>query len=915
MALGVYLVPPDAGSSRRRLLEEAIGSTPGRDFSDILYLAPTRLLLKRWTAEFHEFAFNLGRGACYIPPRSMTLREFSTKICREFGNRIIIPKALVPAVISVNAGCGPGLADRVAKFIGELKRQYPGQTPSDIREILSEAFADMGMPDEAWQRALKAMDMFEDFDSILSSHDAMDDDDALAISAILAGKHINVRTLVLDGFYELTPSETLLIKALVEKGENAIALIPVSSINDQLTYCYVESLKQYFNITPRLLEPPKGGEKTGLNGGNPMATFHPAPSIEEEVEEIARRIKADYISGKRRELEEIVVVFPEISLYRDLVERVFTRYGIPYCLSEQKSLLMLRPYQDVMNLLEAVAGDFPRLATARAFLSPHFEKIPADLREATSSIALDGGLVKGERAWLNAFRDIGLQRATSGMFKVFKNVISINKTASYAKHSKVLVDVLGRLGFRHPEGCEELFVGVLNRLGHLDAMVSRGVDPGGFVEALKALLDSEHLPGLRDYGQGVLVASLYEVRGLEPGMLYIGGLKDGDIPSRPDMDFLLPDSLRRRLGLTDMKRHMHLQGHIFHRISASAEGVFMSYPSMEGDRFYLPSILLSGAEPDPSAVRGIFCEQERMLRGPEMPLSSHIREISKIKSFKPDTAFRITDIDGYRACPRRFAIERLFGLEPPEIKDYEMEPMTMGTIVHEVMERLIPRAPSDIENFSKKASETIDEVLSGHRVDSLFKKLLKDAFLDIVPRIFGIEEEIQERGYLILEAEGKVEGEPLKGIKLKGKVDRINSGPGGSLEVVDYKTGAVSISSSRVLEKGADLQLFLYAALLKHLGKYPERVGIYSLKEPGIKWFPTERDRKKGLSLDDFIQSSLKYLEVAVEGMRGGDFRAMPLEEHLTCRNCPERPYCPFIQGGEPEEAIISRKPVAEKAK
>jgi hypothetical protein len=38
------------------------------------------------------------------------------------------------------------------------------------------------------------------------------------------------------------------------------------------------------------------------------------------------------------------------------------------------------------------------------------------------------------------------------------------------------------------------------------------------------------------------------------------------------------------------------------------------------------------------------------------------------------------------------------------------------------------------------------------------------------------------------------------------------------------------------------------------------------------------------------------HMEDTVARMRKGDFAAAPLSEQ-TCRNCHERPYCPYIQG------------------
>ena len=117
-----------------------------------------------------------------------------------------------------------------------------------------------------------------------------------------------------------------------------------------------------------------------------------------------------------------------------------------------------------------------------------------------------------------------------------------------------------------------------------------------------------------------------------------------------------------------------------------------------------------------------------------------------------------------------------------------------------------------------------------------------------------------------MKAEALVEGEVIKNIKLKGKIDRIdikiqnsklkaesskNNKPvtDNEVELIDYKTGAAQLSRAEILNKGASLQLFLYAALMKSLGfkvtaqaytlsKTPKSHGCFG-KKTAIQWMIT----------------------------------------------------------------------------
>ena len=107
---------------------------------------------------------------------------------------------------------------------------------------------------------------------------------------------------------------------------------------------------------------------------------------------------------------------------------------------------------------------------------------------------------------------------------------------------------------------------------------------------------------------------------------------------------------------------------------------------------------------------------------------------------------------------------------------------------------------------------------------------------------------------------------------------------------MDYKTGSVIIGSETI-KKGRELQLPLYAAMMKAEGMEIDKAGIYSLKDIGIKWIPTKRDKN---TMDDYISSALKFLEETVKEMGEGKFYARPSDE-FYCSSCAESPFCPYI--------------------
>jgi ATP-dependent helicase/DNAse subunit B len=876
MSIEIYHLPPGCGKFRETLIRRLLDTVKGPDYSGVFHISPTAHIASAWRKSFIRAA-----GECYIPPQSMTLRQLSKMICSMYSEKNIISKALIPVIISGLENTSPGYSNIIAELIGELKRHYPDELPESIKKILNSTLSALDIPDEVRKRIMNAMDMFVRYNEALTSKGLMDEDDTLHVTArLVMEKRIQPDTLLLDGFYELTPSEELLIRNLISSSDNTIATVPID-INDDLSFCYTNNLKHYFKFDMTM---PNTAET------RVKIFYHPSPSMEEEISQIAKHIKSGFITGRYVHLDDIYLVFPNPSPYLEMTERIFKRYGIPVNISTYLPLSRSRPYMDLLSLLESVWEEFPRLKFSRFLSSPFFDKIPVSLRESVPASALNAGIVKGKRSWLDAMSEKGVDKELSKVFTILNPLVLCKDNNSLSGFINVLLDILRTLGFvpsGDPEGSLSELRNVLQGVSVIDEILPGKVDLSIFIDTLRRVLNE---PRKQEDEPGVRATGLFEVRGIEPNTLYMAGLKDGDLPSRPDIDFMLPDNIRKQLGLVDMKRHLSLQEHIFRRIVQSSGRVFLTYPTMEGDKYFLPSVFLSDAEEIIVKIWGVFSKEEALLKHSGKTFDAHIKEIKGLRHKFKDIG--VTDVDQYRSCPRRFYIERILGLEPPEILEFEMDALAIGTLAHDVMERLIKKPFENIDKFTTNASEALDEALPKVPIDAYLKGQFRDAFMQILPEIFKLEESLKSEGFSFHKTEHKLKGELIEGVMLKGKVDRIDLSPGGTAEVIDYKTGTPQFTGSKVLEKGAFLQLFLYAALLKKQGIRPDRVGIYSLKDLKLKWIPGKRDKN---TLDDFIDAAIVY----------GDFRARPLEDHY-CRSCAESPYCPYIQTGarEPEAGL-----------
>ncbi|OGW36829.1 MAG: hypothetical protein A2Y97_06160 [Nitrospirae bacterium RBG_13_39_12] len=915
MSIKIFYIPINYLGFTENLLETAIEKSHINDYSKILYIAPTYKKIIDSQIKFHRLS-----GGSYIPPEMLTIKQLSKRFYSFYGDKKVLPLSLVPIIISKISKKGIGYASIITNFIHEIKQHHTGKDIDTLIQELADIFHELGIPEDISARTYEALRIFKEYQETVGKHSALDENDVLAACPGLIKEHNCIyTTLILDGFYELTKSEEEIIKALIENSEDTLISIPYDNNFTYITDSYINFIKNNFQT-----------EESHLSSEKPSTehSYYPYPGIEEEIEGIARSIKHNYISGKTRDMEKIIVTFPMLYKYANIVSRVFRRYGIPHTISPSKSAGRTQPFLDLVALLESVADDFPRLSFSQFLTSPYFNNLPLSLHQCIPNICLKSGIIKGKDAWLSI--------NTSGLIKdsltsefgkdlrwIFKKLApleSIKNNRSFSQYCEIIIKILNDFDFSDFNNknldLKDKALELLKELSFIDNFTfSNSFSPPQtlheFIEALKHILNATDT---ESEGTGVQVVGFHDLMGIEPETLYFGGLRDGDLPSKPDIDHLLPDTVRTQFNLVNLNRYLLVQKFTFYRTIESAKNCNLSYPVMEGDRFFLASPFLPWDRESKQQVHGIFSKEEELLRKIRKPFASYITELEGIgkklidHKFGNESYIRVTDIDSYRTCPRKFFIERVLQLEPLEIKEYEVEAKLLGTIAHEIMQVLISKPFSGLDDLKVRAETTIDTLLSDKHLENYWKELIKDTFLLILPDIYKIESNLIDEGYSFLSAEVSVKGEITKGIKLKGKIDRVDkktvSGHLSAIkgqeknkfvELIDYKTGTIQFSGPQVLTKGATLQLFLYAALMRALGTEVERVGIYSLKDLKISWIPGRNDKKNGRTIDNYIEASLHFLVDTVLKIRRGYFPASPLNEQ-TCRNCPERSYCPYIQ-------------------
>lgn len=509
-----------------------------------------------------------------------------------------------------------------------------------------------------------------------------------------------------------------------------------------------------------------------------------------EVDVIAKTIKQLAIDRPGRDLSKICVATYTPHLYTQLFREAFNRYGIPANITDRFHL-----------------DQSPLIVALLAFVSiRHRGYRPADIMRALSSpyfyvgdggIAIDAGNLYGVAAslkissglptWMrridqrlnriaieldrdDADRENDLAREREGLQKAQRDLSVLeeylspfSKQLTPGEFKASLTSLLTKLQVLPrmvdvPEGiftAEQIeqdtrayqkFMAFLDEF--LEMLAIRESQDhrspiGFYLEQIRAVIGQVRYNVRQRYGQGVLVTSLDETRGLSFEVMFIAGMVDGEFPPTCKSELFLSSARRARRERYHLQEHRYL---FYQALTNFSERLIVTYPGSEGDRNLVPSSFLDALlktvemktlkSDDTSFVSPIFSEDELLRRvGETLGRTSesydeslkarltalradlrftfdHIRNAIAVEQLRAGTLsseytghilgkcspdaraalerfrtriYSITQLESYGSCPYQFFAERVLRLHaPPEI-EAGVSPLERGTMLHDIL--------------------------------------------------------------------------------------------------------------------------------------------------------------------------------------------------------------------------------------
>lgn len=327
----------------------------------------------------------------------------------------------------------------------------------------------------------------------------------------------------------------------------------------------------------------------------------------------------------------------------------------------------------------------------------------------------------------------------------------------------------------------------------------------------------------------------------DASVLLLTGLHEGCVPAVTGDDPLLPDSLRAKLGLADDRRREARDKWLLRQMIESRQGeghhVHLIVPrrGADGDP-RMPSRLLFACAPEKAAVRaaGFADRLVNSRAAPSLFTAGGKRDLTPPLPVKPEPPLAEMTVSGfatYLACPYRFYLRHVHGLEEQDDSHDEINRRLFGVLLHDCLAAFAKSDLSQaadvgaIQDYLRKQIVKQTEKRFGQSPSPVMQMQIRQARRRL--EAFSLwQAQSVLAGWMIqkdkseqeITASIDVDGQLFT---IKGRLDRVDyHAANDRYRIIDYKTGDTAKRPEDKhcprgpAEKWTELQLPLYRLLL-----------------------------------------------------------------------------------------------------
>jgi len=718
-----------------------------------------------------------------------------------------------------------GTLDRIKNIISEYKRH--GITPEHLREEAEKLERSEKL------KAIDIADIYEKYINKCFSINAYEIGDVYKLLLELEDEKLEkcfssiypeVNLIVVNGFNEFTGPEIKILNRFSQiKGTDLFINFDYNKKNkyifSHLDKCFNQLLDCGFKIISDTAEVSLSKfrkiirnelfnynkKKNKHNYKDHIYKFS-AYDRESEVEFISKQIK-NLIIKEKVQPDKICVAFNLIQNYSSIVRDIFTKNGIPFNLTDRILLDNSNPVKAIINFLEIAENEYYYQNIFRALSSGYIKTDNVDLFNLYK-VSSELKIVSGKENWINIINESianikinfdedneekedkisSYQKALSDIKSIIELLVPFEEKQTIKQFKENLFNFVNKsflpfklLSISHNQ--EENIRGFNKFIETISEIFDlleeeRGIDKlygiHFFMDQLRTACSWARFNVKEKSNYGVLITNLEEIRGLQFDYLFIGGLCDGDLPTRYIPEIFSSGKFRKQATV-----HQTEERNLFYQaLNCWNKKLFLSYPLSEGGKETVVStflkefekiFLISEIENELSnkiisleelniylgknydniellnsfnlntqqLINSIKVEKEReenifseSIYNGILLSDNNLEETiikQKLNSFI-EKQYSISQLETYAKCPFKFFIERIIGIKIIEEPTEDIEAIELGRILHSILYEFYTKIieekidiKSGDKNILEKAKKIILEIAEKKISNSFFK--------------------------------------------------------------------------------------------------------------------------------------------------------------------------------------------------